>query len=147
MIENVLFGRSVFRKPLSFFAIGLAFPTVAFSQDADTQPSPDRIQETTPSAEGATAGNQEFIFLDPDGNPLPPEVQAQLRESMLASQQEPAEDDGSIVVRGLQPRGSVEYDVVPQQSFSPLQLRALGAGNIEELIEALDAQLSTLASD
>lgn len=121
-------------------------PLSAFAQESDNIEAQDDLSEPQSNDQETAQQEGELLFLDPDGKPLPPEVQAQLRESFRASSRAETEDSDAIVVRSRRPRGSIEFDLAPERSFSPLELRAFGAGNVNELIDALDAQVSSLAS-
>lgn len=98
-------------------------------------------------------------FLDADGNPLPPDIQRDLKEQFRkglppVKNAEPAQPgvaapapspagDGEIIVSGRPPRGSVIGDIPAERTFSPLDISAYGASNIRELIEALGPQASS----
>lgn len=103
------------------------------SSDQPVSQSPESSREN----EG-TAPN-ELIFTDPDGNPLPPEMQKQLRERFKGNPP-PQQGDG-IIVRGQRPRGSIQTDAIPERSYNHVDLRAYGANDIEELIDALGPQV------
>lgn len=125
------------------------------SQPSPAQPSPAQVpagQAEAPSAhtgfaEGAAAQTMEFM--GPDGKPLPPDVQRQLQEHFrnnplpVAPRVSPGAGTGDIVVTGERPRGSVVGDIPPERTFSPLDIRAFGASNVEDFIQALGPQVSS----
>lgn len=121
-------------------------PNSAFAQGSESANTLDASENDKSNDQGTTQQKVELLFLDPDGKPLPPEVQAQLRESFDARRKAEAENSNSITVRSRAPRGSIKFDVAPERSFSPLELRAFGAANVDELIDALDNQISYSAS-
>ena len=92
-----------------------------------------------------------MIFHGPDGKPVPPELQKQLEEQFkdnpppMRPRGEPAAggDGKDIVVTGQRPRGSVIGDIPPERTLTPLEMRAYGASNIGELIQALGPQVSS----
>ncbi|MBX3560176.1 MAG: TonB-dependent receptor [Sphingomonas sp.] len=91
------------------------------------------------------------VILDRDGNPVPPELQRELQERLRshsppdrpATPVSPARStgDGAIVVEGQRPRGSVTGDIPPERTFSALEINAYGAGNVGELLQALNPQM------
>lgn len=96
---------------------------------------------------------------DINGRPLPLEVQGELSKEFSkpspemereASEDSPAAVDvattgvdGEVLVQGKRPRGSVIGDVVPERTFSPLDIDAYGASNIKELLQALGSQIGS----
>ena len=89
-------------------------------------------------------------FLGKDGKPLslPPDVQRQLEDDLRKSPppvgvaRSPGDfRAGDILVTAL--RGSVMSDIPPQRIFGPLDIRAFGASNVEEFLQALGPQLSS----
>ena len=50
------------------------------------------------------------------------------------------EDEDDIVVTGARPRGSVIGDVEPEVQLDRREVRAIGAGNLGELLDALAPQ-------
>jgi hypothetical protein len=110
---------------------------------AVTEPRPPSVpaQDTAPP---------ELEFTGPDGEPLPPERQRELREQHKndprpASAPKPVPKAASkeIVVTGQRPRGSVIGDIPPAQTLNPHDIRAFGANDIGELLQTLGAQLSS----
>ncbi len=92
-------------------------------------------------------------FRDANGNPLPPDVQRELEEHLRNNPLPPppkaaTADTGSgdIVVTGRRPRGSVVGDMLPERTFDPQDVRALGTANIGELLEAISPQVSSSRS-
>src|SRR5688572_18910930 len=60
----------------------------------------------------------------------------------------PAEDEledeeESIVVTGQRPRGSVVGDILPERTYDSRDVRATGATNINELLEALAPEIGS----
>lgn len=57
----------------------------------------------------------------------------------------PAADVGGkdIVVTAQRPRGSVIGDIPPERTFSPLDIRAYGANDLQELLQTLAPQVSS----
>lgn len=52
-------------------------------------------------------------------------------------------DGDDIVVAGRRPRGSVVGDIRPERTFSPNDIRAFGADNIEDLLGAVGPQVAS----
>jgi len=98
-------------------------------------------------------------FWGADGGPLSPEIQRQLEEQLKkdpppvqrdpppAARPSPDLPPGvggkDILVTGQRPRGSVVGDIPPERSLGPLDIRAYGANDIQELIQALGPQVSS----
>lgn len=109
------------------------------------EPSEDRQDETgrTPDTEA------EFrIFMDSDGNPLPADIQAELREmlannpdAVVRTERRENFQQGDIVVSGE--RGAVIGDLPPERSFSQTDLHAYGASSLGDLIDALGPQVAS----
>lgn len=117
-------------------------------------------------AQPSTATNQvdaepedtaQTLFLDADGNPLPTDIQRDLKEQFQGGLPPAASSDsqstepsvppsqaggGDILVTGQRPRGSVTGDIPPERTFGPLDIGAYGAGNIGELIQTLGSQVN-----
>lgn len=53
----------------------------------------------------------------------------------------PAKDD--IVVKAERPRGSVTGTIPPERTLSPLDIRAYGANNVQELLQSLGAAVTS----
>lgn len=51
-----------------------------------------------------------------------------------------AEDENVMVVTGARPRGTVDTDIPAEVTLSPREIRAIGASNIAELLDALAPQ-------
>lgn len=119
-------------------------PPVQTPADPPTTPS-DRADPAE------TTSPPKIEFRGADGKPLPPDIQRQLEEEFrknpppISSARPPssAGSDGEIVVTGQRPRGSVVGDIPPERTFSPLDIRAFGASNVEDLIQALGSQVSS----
>lgn len=90
-------------------------------------------------------------FRGADGKPLPPEIQRQLEERFrndprLPSQGQatpPGGEGNDVVVTGRKPRGSVIGDIPPERTFNPIDIRAYGASDVGELLQALGPQVSS----
>lgn len=103
--------------------------------NAQGQANPDG-KSTMDNEEEQAIPVDELIFRDSDGNPLPPQVQEQLRSQFRNSPpKQVGPEDGDITVRAEKPRGTVIADIEPERSFNQLDIRAFGATSIEELIE------------
>lgn len=53
------------------------------------------------------------------------------------------EDAAEIVVTGSRPRGTVDTDIPAEVSLNPREIRALGASNVSELLDALAPQTAS----
>ena len=116
---------------------------------AGTAPAAPAAAQTAPSP-GATPAPQagppapRMQFRDAQGNPLPPEIQRQLEERFRNNPPTPAgaapPRNGDIVVTGGRPRGAVIGNVPAERSFDALSVRALGASDVSELLEAIAPQ-------
>lgn len=130
----------------------------ASPRQSHREPAPEvsAAGQTTPRGDrDATSVPAETQYLDRNGDPFPPEIQRQLREALRTSPlpvadpaaakppARPDAADGDIEVIAQRPRGSVVGDIPPQQTFSPLDIRAYGASNIGELLENLQSQVSS----
>lgn len=116
------------------------------------QPAPPAPTDAAPArtepAEDASPPEMEFT--GPDGEPLPPERQRELREQFkndlpLAPRRKVSSSAGDkeIVVTGQRPRGSVIGDIPPAQTFNPLDIRAFGANDIGGLLQTVGPQISS----
>lgn len=123
--------------------------------------SPAAAQTMVPhppaKAEPATPPRQDVEFIDRDGKPLAAERRRQAQEQLkrdplpAPGAREPAGPTaskrdaapGDIVVNGRKPRGSVIGDIPAIQTFTPLDLRAYGANDINELIQSLGPQVGS----
>ena len=99
----------------------LATAAPAYAQQAD-QPQPTQQGQTppVPATDAAPVADQ----------PAPPQ----------APSDEAAEDEEEIVVTGQRQRGSVIGDIPPEIQLNARDVRALGAGSISELLDALAPQ-------
>lgn len=93
----------------------------------------------------------------PDGTPLPPELlkkvlatlgndpslQAVLNTSSIRTVRRTV-GDMEIVVTAKPPRGSVLGNVPPTRTFNPLDIRAYGARDINELVAGLSAETASI---
>ena len=113
------------------------------SQLSDPQPAPK-------------ASPPRMQFLDADGNPLPDEVQEELKKQfkesppIIIDTPEPSASTapiqtstGDILVSGQRPRGSVIGDIPAERTFDTFDIGAYGVGNVRELLDALAPQVSS----
>lgn len=143
-------------KLMAFLLAGAA-PSGLYAQDAavpDRPFPPAPVQTPTDRADDEPSREEAsppMEFRGADGQPLPPDVQRQLREHFRNNPLPPASrpapsstgDDGEIFVTGQRPRGSVIGDMPPERTFDPRDIRAFGAATIGELIDALGPQVSS----
>lgn len=115
-------------------AVGQAPPAAA--------PPQSQVEEESGAGGNPDAQEQEIEFFGPDGKPLPPEVQAQLRERFKRIPPEQLSDAGDIVVRSKKTSKSIGFDAVVERAFTPIEIGAYGASTVEELIAALGAQIT-----
>lgn len=131
-------------------------------QSAGSVPSP-ASPEPAAASQGAKQDREQppskvlkgEIFA-PDGELLSEEDQRRLRElfededaTFETERPDPIETDGAILVQARKPRGLVRSSSAPLRSLNPDDVRAIGATNVSEVLDALDAQLgsSTTNSD
>lgn len=105
-------------------------------------PPQSQVGEQSENGENLDAQEQEIEFFGPDGKPLPPEVQAQLREQFKRIPPEQLSDAGDIVVRSKKNSKSIGFDAVLERAFTPIEIGAYGASTVEDLIAALGAQIT-----
>jgi len=99
---------------------------------AGTATSPLLAQEAPPAEPAAPAPQP------PATEPATPEAAAQAVDDPDA---EPDEEEGeTIVVTGQRQRGAVIGDIQPEVQFDRREIRALGAGSLSELLEAISPQ-------
>ena len=135
-------------------AVGAQATAPAASARSSTD---DASAQTRSTQETAPPGGE---FTGPDGKPLSPERQRELREQLAhdplpvrpetpadapssSPTTAPLAADGDIVVSGQRPRGSVIGDIPPTLTFSPLDIKAYGANDIGELLQTLAPQVSS----
>lgn len=139
-------SRTVVASLLAGVATGLQAQEPPQTSRSDPQRStPAQPPAGTTPAQAAPAENAQqpkVEYLGPDRKPLPPEMQRQL-EAQFGPAAAPAETDGDITVTGRRPRGSVVSDVPAERTFSPFEIDAYGAGDINELIQALGPPVSS----
>lgn len=104
-------------------------------------------QATPPAA--APPSPHAIHLRGPDGQPLPEDVQKNLRDQPKDAPPptRPETASGDIVVNGRPPRGSVIGDIRPERTLSALDVRSYGAATVSELIQALGAQVSSGRND
>lgn len=82
----------------------------------------------------------------PDGKPLPPEVEAEIRKAMQAQGDHAPKVTGAdvgehdILVSGIRQRGSVRGNVAPERVFEAADLKAFGANDVGSLLDSLAPQ-------
>lgn len=97
---------------------------------------------------GQSSEVAEVQITDPNGNPLPPEVQAEIRKA-LASQPTASRSNndhgkagnGEIIVSGIRQRGAVSGNIPPERVFDAADVKALGASDVEGIIKGLAPRL------
>lgn len=121
--------------------IGAPVAPTGEGQAANERPAGDRAAE-------AAQPSPPRIFRDAQGNPLPPDIQRQIEERLRAtppaSEGAPSASDTSdqeVVVTGDRPRGSVIGDVPAERSFDTFGVRAFGATDVSELLDAIAPQV------
>lgn len=136
---------------VAFACVGLllgAAPGELCGQEAGASAPPAEPDQplTSPPAIAAPPILPTLEIRGPDGRPLPPEVQQQLeaqyREQLGAST---GAGGGApeIVVAIPKPRGSAAGDFPAELSFDAVDLRALGANDVRELLETLGPRVGS----
>lgn len=100
---------------------------------AGTASSPLLAQETPPPATAVPAPTS----APPVAEPVQPEPAAQAADPDAEIDDE---DGETIVVTGQRQRGAVIGDIPPEVVFNRREIRALGAGSLSELLEAIAPQ-------
>jgi hypothetical protein len=101
-----------------------ATPTFAQQQPAPTTASPASAAPTQPEPSAApTSGGAAPAADAPD---------------------EFGEDEAPIVIKGAKPRGSVVGDIPPENTLDSRDVRATGATNINELLDAIAPQIGSV---
>ena len=115
-VRSLSRGRMFLRSSRLSLLLGAAFllPPPAFSQ---VQPPPDQ----------------------PGGSPAAPEVNG----TGAQAADEFGEEEEEIVVTGTRARGSVIGDIPPERTYDSRDVRATGASNISELLEALAPEIGS----
>ncbi|HET9639349.1 MAG TPA: TonB-dependent receptor, partial [Allosphingosinicella sp.] len=102
---------------------------------AGTASSPLLAQETVPPETAAPAPAQ------PAAATAEPEPVAQAADPGDPDAEFDEEEEGeTIVVTGQRQRGAVIGDIAPEVQFDRREIRALGAGSLSELLEAIEPQ-------
>lgn len=142
-------------------ATGIILPDPALAQAPARPIDTPQGQGAPPDPPTAPQTPPPTIFQDRDGNPLPPEIQHELqerlRDQLRSAPEQPISDDpptdpqitarpadpnGDILVEAQRPRGSViATDIPPERTFDTADLRAYGASNVAELLQALGSQV------
>ena len=124
----------------SLIASLLAGSALAPLQAQTAQPAPPPAATETPQPDSPAPLATETTGPAPtDGAPAAEAEAAGTAEGAAESEEE-GEEEEAIVVTGQRPRGSVAGDIQPEVSLSGRQLRAFGAGNLTELLDALAPQ-------
>lgn len=104
-------------------------------------------QQTGQRQANPQAETDEIQFTGPDGKPLPPAVEAELRRQIKAQQALPLNHNpksgatsGDIIVSGIRSRGAVKGNVMPERVFDASDLQARGANDVGELLKSLAPQ-------
>lgn len=126
-------------------------PAPARTPAVQEGPDPARTEPAEQAPPASQGAPPKMEFRDAAGNPLPADVQRQLEEEFrknplpttVARPPASTGGNGDVVVTGQRPRGSVIGDIPPERTFSPHDIRAFGASNVEELIEALGPQVGS----
>lgn len=131
------------------------------TRPASPAPAPPAPALPDPArAEPAKEPEPKVEFWGADGKPLSPEIQRQVEEQLKKDPPPEPEPDpppparpgpelppgaggNNIVVTGQRPRGSVVGDIPAERTLSPLDIRAYGANDIQELIQTLGPQVSS----
>lgn len=123
----------------------------AKSEAAASQSSPATQPVEAPKPGQNSPAHVQFRGVD--GKPLPPEIQRKLEEQLRnnpsallgnRSAQQQSGTGGDILVTTRRARGAVVGDVLPERTFGPLDVRALGADNIGALLDILGPQLASV---
>lgn len=111
--------------------------------------------DPAPAEPAADTEAPKYEFIGADGKPLPPELRKQLEEQLKRDPPpvkrnpppgagvSPGPGGDNIVVTGQRPRGSVVGDIPAERTLGPLDIRAYGATDIQELIQNLGPQVSS----
>jgi hypothetical protein len=103
---------------------------------AGTASSPLLAQQAPPSESGAPAP----ATAPPAPEPAGPEPAAQAEPADPDSEAGEEDEGETIVVTGQRQRGAVLGDIPPEVVFNRREIRALGAGSLTELLEAIAPQ-------
>ncbi|UUL83176.1 TonB-dependent receptor [Sphingomonas qomolangmaensis] len=119
----------------------------------ETVPSGPRSAEARPAQD---ISEPTIEFQGADGEALSPEIQRELLEQVkkdpppvdrvppsITSPAAAGSNDDEVVVTGQRPRGSVVGDLPPERTFSPIDIRAYGVNDIEELLDTVRPQVSS----
>jgi hypothetical protein len=108
----------------------VALPAVTARADA---------QQGQPSAQADTAAAQPASTTQPATQAAPPPADTGAGQSGVDG----VPDEPEIVVVGQKPRGSVVGDIPPENTLDARDVRATGATNINELLDALAPQIGS----
>ena len=119
----------------SLIASLLAGSALAPLQAQTAQPAPPPAATETPQPDSPAP-----LATETTGPAPTDEMPAAQAEAAGAAEGAEIDEEGeeeAIVVTGQRPRGSVAGDIQPEVSLSGRQLRAFGAGNLTEVLDAL----------
>jgi len=117
-------------RPTLLASAAFLVPTVALAQSQ------------APPATGAPANNSAQIPRPPAAN-APPANAPSDTGAAAAQAPEDVTDEEEIVVVGAKPRGSVIGDIPPEDTLDARDVRATGATNITELLQAIAPQIGS----
>jgi hypothetical protein len=157
LVESKLMRRTLKLGTALISATAAITPVAIQARLEPAEPSRAVDQPISDQVENKTQSTQ---ILDDDGNPLPADIQDDLRQQLkekLAPVAKPAEEPrsgeaptrasaGEILVTGQKPRGAVMGDLTPERTFSVLDIDAYGASSVGELLQTLGPQVSTSGS-
>lgn len=138
----------------TFALLASASSVSALAQQTDPAEQAKPEMAETPSADAQSPEEMRKVLMTgPDGKPLPPGARVQfvgpdgkllpegapIPPELLKTMSDRAKS-GEIVVSGRRPRGSVIGDIKPEMTLTPLDIRAYGASDLSELLQALEPQ-------
>lgn len=115
--------------------LGAAFVVPAFSPAEAQQPAAASAQPAPAQQPAAAVGQTQ----SPDQSTTQPASQA----GAAADTDEEDSEEQPIVIVGSKPRGSVIGDIPPENTLDARDVRATGATNINELLDALAPQIGS----
>ena len=102
--------------------------------------SPALAQGQRPAASQAPAATAAPVQAPAAATPAPGSPEA---AASAAAQPDEIGDEEEIVITGAKPRGSVVGDIPPENTLDARDVRATGASNINELLDALAPQIGS----
>lgn len=131
----------------ALFQTGNVSSYLSIGQDKPDQAEPSSAveqQEAEQQAAEPLVEEDQIVFYGPDGEPLPAEIQAELRAQIALQKEANGESDdsrgdgyNSIVISGIRKRGAVRGNALPEIVFNYGDLQAYGASNVGELLDRL----------